>query len=519
MTRTFSRRDVLKGGAAFVGASAMAGVMPAQTLAASHEPLIVATDVDLRNLDPANRTGPTDVNVILAVCQNLVKFKEGSLEYELDAAEEISQPSDTLIEFKLREGQMFTGGYGELTAEDVKYSFERFIKPGPDGGMVDYADDWSALDNVEVTGKYTGKIHLKNAAPGLWIITLCDGSGSIISKKAYEELGEKTATALIGSGPYVLKEWTPREKFVLAANPDFKGPIPGKFAEIHGRPISELKTAELAFQAGEVHFTKIDPASAKSLGEVEGTNIIQMPGIDYVWIGPNIEKRPFDNLKVRQAIRLGIDVDAILLAAYGGLAPRANSLQAPAVFGYWKDAPVYKRDVEAAKKLLAEAGLPDGFKTRLTILSTAVYQAIAAVVQANLAEIGVEVEIEPLDPGAYWGLGENDASKDLEMSLIEYSGKFDPNFQSQWFVSSQVGLWNWQRWKNAEFDSLHELSGKTTDPKKREEISIQMQKLMDESAAFIWITHNTNAFATKSWLKPGLLPNGNNWQYPFFAEA
>jgi len=519
MTRTISRRDMLKGGAALFGAAAMAGAMPNRAFAASHEPVLVATDVDLRNLDPANRTGPTDVNVILAVCQNLVKFKEGSLEYELDAAEEISQPSDTLIEFKLREGQMFTGDYGEVTAEDVKYSFERFITKAADGSMVAYADDWSALDHVEVTGKYTGKIHLKNAAPGLWIITLCDGSGSIISKKAYEALGDKVTTTLVGSGPYVLKEWTPREKFVLAANPDFKGPTKGNFAEIQGRPIPEMKTAELAFQADEIHFARIDPASAKSLGETEGTSIIQMPGIDYVWLGPNIEKPPFDNLKVRQAVRLGIDVDAILLAAYGGLSPRANALQAPAVFGYWKDAPVYKRDVEAAKKLLAEAGLADGFKTRLTILSSAVYQAIAAVVQANLAEIGIEVQIDPLDPGAYWSLGEDDKSKDLEMSLIEYSGKFDPNFQTQWFVSSQVGLWNWQRWKNPEFDKLHELSGKTTDPKKREEICIEMQKLMDESAAFIWITHNTNAFATKSWLKPGLLPNGNNWQYQFFAET
>jgi peptide/nickel transport system substrate-binding protein len=86
-------------------------------------------------------------------------------------------------------------------------------------------------------------------------------------------------------------------------------------------------------------------------------------------------------------------------------------------------------------------------------------------------------------------------------------------------VSSQIGQWNWQRWKNPEFDKLHEEAGQTTDNAKREAMYLKMQQLMDESAAFVWITHNLNAFVTKSWLEPGLLPNGNNWQYPFFKEA
>ena len=518
MPTSISRRTVLKTGTALGGVAVLSAHRPGRA-AAARDGIVVALERDLQNLDPANRTGPADVNVILAVCQNLVKFKPGSLEYENDAAEEIKQVSDTQIDFKLRPGQMFGGGYGEMTAEDVKFSFERFIKPGPDGKKVAYADDWLALESVEVTGTHTGSIHLKNPAPALWIITLCDGSGSILSKKAFDALGGKIATTLIGSGPYLLQDWTPRERFTLAANPDFKGPVKGSFAKIEGRPITELKTAQLAFLADEVHFTRIDPAAARSVEEPGKSEVIQLPGIDYVWLGPNIEKKPFDDVKVRKAIRLGIDIDAILLSAYGGLAPRANALLAPALLGYWKDAPVYKRDVEAAKKLLAEAGLGSGFKTRLTILSGAIPEAIAAVVQANLAEIGVDVQIEALDPGAYWSLGENDGSKDLELSLIEYSGKFDPSFQTQWFVSSQIGQWNWQRWKNPEFDKLHEEAGQTTDNAKREAMYLKMQQLMDESAAFVWITHNLNAFVTKSWLEPGLLPNGNNWQYPFFKEA
>ena len=146
----------------------------------------------------------------------------------------------------------------------MKFSFERFIKPGPNGAKVDYADDWAALDSVEVTGPLTGKIHLKNPSPAVWLIALADGSGVIISKKAFEALGDKFKTTPIGSGPYILKEWVPRDHFTLALNPDYIGEKPA-FAEIVGKPIADDKTAQLALQAGEIDFARIDPAVAKDI--------------------------------------------------------------------------------------------------------------------------------------------------------------------------------------------------------------------------------------------------------------
>src|SRR5262249_55399352 len=130
-----------------------------------------------------------------------------------------------------------------------------------------------------------------------------------------------------------------------------------------------------------------------------------------------------------------------------------------------------------AKKLLADAGLAGGFKTTLTILSTARFQAVAEVIQANLADVGITLEINALDPGAYWALGEKDGSKVLDLSLIEYNGKFDPSLDTQWFTSAQLGLWNWQRWISKEFDELDALGDKTTDSKARNEIYIKAQKL------------------------------------------
>ena len=99
--------------------------------------------------------------------------------------------------------------------------------------------------------------------------------------------------------------------------------------------------------------------------------------------------------------------------------------------------------------------------------------------------------------GSFWSQGEGEAGEKLELSLQQFGGKADPSFQTQWFVSGQVGEWNWQRWKNADFDKINAEAELTTDEAKRKDLYIQLQKLMDESAAYVWLTHEVNIFASK----------------------
>ena len=491
------------------------GPLPAY---AAREEIVVRFENDIGNIDPANRTGSVEDNILFACNQNLARFNPGKLDWAPDAAKTIKQVSETEIDFELNPGQMFSGGYGEMTADDVKFSLERFVKPGPDGKKVAYADDFGALDHVEVTGQYTGKLILKNPAPALWLIGICDGSGAILSKKAVEALGDKLATTVVGSGPYLLKEWKPKDQIVLEVNPDYKGPDKPYFKRIIAKPISEPKTAVISFLAKELAFTEIEPTALPQVEADADSATIKLDGIDYTWIGINIEKPPYTDIKVRQAIRYGVDVDAIIAGAYSGTVSRANSLLAPGLLGHWEAAPVYKRDVDKAKALLAEAG-QTSFSTTFTCLNDATSQAVAQIVQANLADIGITVKINALDSGAYWAMGDGDKSKDLELTLIPYSSKFDPSFQTQWFVSSQVGGWNWQRWKNEEFDKLHVAANSTTDNDKRQAMYVRMEQLLDESVSCIWITHGVRDFAYVKWLKPVMLPNGTNWQLRFFKEA
>jgi peptide/nickel transport system substrate-binding protein len=509
------RRTFLKYGAAL---GAYAAFFPSGLAVAARAEVVVRREKDIVNLDPANRIGAEEENVIAAVCQNLVRFKPGSLEWEPDAAARIEQVSDTEIVFELRPGQMFHGGYGELSAEDVKFSFERFNATNADGSRNAYADDWAALDHVEVTGTHSGRVILKHAAPSLWLVGICDASGAILSKKAFDALGTRVSTQLIGSGPYQMGEWRPNEQLVLEANEDYTGSDKPAISRIVIKPITEPRTAELALQAGEIALSAIEPTSLAQFSGNPEMKVSQMESIDYTWLGLNVEHPDLADVRVRQAIRLAVDVDAILVAAYGG-AERARSLLAPKLLGHWAEAPLYTRDVQKAQALLEDAGKSAGFSVTLTILGDAGPQAAAQIVQANLAEVGIAVDIVTMDTGSYWAMGADDKSKDLQLFLTEFTSKFDPAFQTQWFTSAQVGIWNWERWRSEEFDKLNDEAARTNDAGARAAAYVRMQQLMDESGAFIWLTHGLRIYANEKWLEPAMLPNGANWQFRFFREA
>ena len=147
MSLRLTRRRMLQGSAA-LGASAVAGGLPRVAFAANDK-VAVRVERDIQNLDPANRIGAVEGNILRAVQPRLAKFKSGTFEWEPADVESIKQVDEKTIEFTLKKGMKWEGDYGEVTAEDVKFSFERFnIKP-EGGELPTYAKDWGALDHVE----------------------------------------------------------------------------------------------------------------------------------------------------------------------------------------------------------------------------------------------------------------------------------------------------------------------------------------------------------------------------------
>ena len=464
-------------------------------------------------LDPVSRLGALESNLLRAVCPGLIRSTESSWERAL--AGSITALSDRAIAFSLREGLVFSDGYGAVTAEDVAFSYERFRQKGADGALPPYAADWASLDGVEVTGALSGVIHLKAPAPMLWSTVLPDGSGCIISKRALAAGGyrsDRRPMRIVGAGAYRFAEWVPDQRIVLRASPGSPFGAPA-FAAMALRPVRETMTAELALQANELQFAAVPAEDLAAVGRAADTATQARPANNLVWIGINVEHRPFDDVRVRQAIRAAIDVDAVLAGAWNNAVPRADAAVAPGMVGHWAAAPRRRRDVARARAWLEEAGLGGGFATRLLVLNLPAHQSVGVIVQAMLRDIGVRVALDIRDPGAYWSSG----GGDVQLALQRFGGKPDPGFLLQWFTSAQAGLWNWQRWRDADYDRLVGQAAATPDGPARDALYVGAQQRMDASAAFIWLTHEVAAAAYRSWLRPAVQANGEDWLLDRFA--
>ena len=500
-------------------AATAATVAPGFTPAfAQAKPTIaVRIDRDVEVLDPAFRTGLQDGNIVRAVFQRLYTVAPNG-DLVPDAASKLDQTSPTTVEFTLKPGQMFTDGFGEMTAEDVKFSFERFAVAPVNGKESPYKGDWANLKSVEVTGQYTGRIVMDKPRAALFSVAIGDVSGSIVCKKAVLERGAEHNTKPVGSGPLKVRSFEKQRGAVLDRNPAYPGTRAG-FDEVAVRYVQDPKTTELGLRSGELDFALLPPQSAEPLKNVQGLVTTQQPGIANVWIGLNVDKKPFDDIRVRRAFRLALDIDQMLLAGYNGRAPRANCLVMPQVLGHWKDAPVLKRDVAQARKLLAEAGLPQGFKCRMVIQNQPVFQTMALVARALLADAGIQLEVDAQESGSFFSAGKGDAGKTLDTVMIRFNGKMDPNFLAQWFTTSQIGIWNWQRWSDPTFDSLLDQASAELDAPKRAALMIEAQKRMEASECLTWLTYDVSVFVARNWLKPALLPSGIDWALDKFAPA
>lgn len=505
-----TRRDFLKS-SAVVGAATFA--LPGFVNAAGEKVVRIRARTDIKSLDTARAITTADFDVRHAVLTNLIQYKPGNVwTWTHDAAEHIEQVSPTHTEFRLRPGIMWTEGYGEMTAEDVKYSYERMTSPELEATD---RQEWEQLQEVKVTGKYSGVIVMKQPVANLWTNTLPRGMGAIICKQAWEEhdgwttpLGNNLPCS---SGPYRVREWQPQSKVILERNDLWTGPRP-YFDRVEFVVIEDDNAAEVAYLAGELDIAWVSVGAGAQFKDnpPADTDVVIRPTTGFAWIGINTEHEPFDDLRVRRAVRMAIDMDQVIEAGYFGLPPRSGGVLAPGVLGY-RERALPARDVEGARKLLAEAGFPDGFRTTLVSLNNTSVVDACQVVQAHLAEVGIEVEVQPTDSGTYWSLGlesEGDSWKDIQMVYQEWTSAPDPRRATQWFVCNQVGEWNWQRWCSERYSELDEMAGAETDLEKRGKLYEEMMDDMWDSAAFLNVTHPVRVVLVRDHIDPQMLPNG-----------
>ncbi|ANT54495.1 ABC transporter substrate-binding protein [Mesorhizobium amorphae] len=489
-----SRRSFLKTGAV-LGGGVVAGGMPlSQAIwAAEGKVLVARSSGDIVKLDPGFYVGQGDTDVMSCIYSKLTRYKPGSeWGWELEAAEKIEQVDPTHVRFRLKKGIKFTGGHGELTARDVKFSFERVIKHNsPVKG------DWGPLDRVEIEDDLTGVIVLKTPYVPLWNVVLPYGVGHIVSEdavmKATKDGGDFGLKPPAFSGPYVIADFKPGQFLLMTRNAEWSGPKPG-FDEIRLLLIDDVKAAERAYRAGDVDITTISSDSLATLkvAPPADTKIENFPSLYYNWLGMNVDHPKLKDINVRKAIQWAINVPQILDAAYGGQAVVATGAVAPGLIGHREKALVPPEgDLAKAKEFLEKAGVSD-LTLSIDCLNTSTFKTIAETVQAQLSQIGITVEINLQDSGSFWTTGmesEGERWKALQLYVQQFYSQADPHTATWWAKQEQVGVWNWERFRSQRFDELSEKGFTVSDPGERAKIYYEMQDLMEESGAYRFLSN------------------------------
>lgn len=518
--RHFLQYSTLAGLSAMSAGSLLSACGNAATPAAATQVLRLNLDADISNLDPAFDAGHTDTEVRAGIFQHLVTYRPDSWGMVNELAETFTPSGDGLTyDFTLKKGIKFHGGYGELTADDVKFSFERvagLTKPNINSPN---SSDWATLKEVQVHDAYSGTIVLSAPFAPLMTTTIPIISGEIVSKKAVLERGNAFATHPIGTGPYEFVSWTRNQSVVLRKFAGYSGaasyaPRPA-WDQIHFTVTADENAALIALTSGALDFAVLGPDTIGQLTSNPGFTPIERTTLNYDWIGINCEHPNFRDKNARLAVIHGIDVPSIITAAFDGKWTRATSIIAPGMpIGYWKNAPVYSRDVPLAKSYLAKAGA-QGRKIQMAVASSVPgASTLAQVVQANLNEVGFQVDVA-VQEGGVFNQASPKANAQKQLFYTGFSSKPDPSWSTKWFTSDQVGVWNWMSWSNAEYTRLNNQAIQVTDAAQRNQMYITMQQIMNDAAVASWVAWPTAFMAARRGITAPVRPDGSYLPWAF----
>jgi len=347
-------------------------------------------------LNPINAPSNGSIFIITQIFDQLVEMGQGS-EVEPGLASSWEKSADGLSwTFHLREASFSNGE--PVTAEDVKFSIERFANPKIN---VSYPALGEAIKDVQVVDPHTAIIHLKHVN-GALLDDVAMFASSIEPKKVVEKIGDKAFSEHpVGSGPFMLTEYVRGQKTVLARNPHYWRAGQPLLDGVVFEYVPDANTRVLKLRSGETDVAAAIPYNqVASLNGTEGISVEVAKALSWQSIFLNTTKPPLGDVKVRQALNYATPKEEILKTVLYGNAQIANSMIPP--LKYW-DASVkaYPFDLEKAKTLMSESSGSKGFKLELLIPSgDPVEQQIAEVLKAEWAKIGVNVDIVQREVGA-----------------------------------------------------------------------------------------------------------------------
>lgn len=430
---------------------------------------------DPSGFDPATLFRVETENIAFNIYSGLVTYESASGEIIPDLAESWESTDQRVWTFHLREGVTWQGDYGELTSEDVLYSYDRILDPATGSP---YAAELANVESVEAPDDYTVVVTLKQPDAGFLHQVANYHQGQIVKKEAVEAAGDNYKWEPVGTGPYMLDSFTPGSEIVLVRHEDyFRGPAP--IERIRFIIIKDDQTAAIALRNGEVDLAmriRQESALEPLLDDSRFTiNVREAYGVVLKVFNTTIPE--LSDPRVRQAWAHAVDMEAIVETVQPITAIPADNILPPWMDGYSDDVPMYPYDPERAKELLAEAGYPDGFTiTQLGTASNGVTES-DQLEQAYLAQVGINLEFELVDTPVY-----NQRRNSGDFTI---SGRLLPAINPDTILFSYLhpdntapaGL-NGARYDNPQVTDLLLEARAEGDPQRRQELYTEIQQIV-----------------------------------------
>lgn len=523
MKRVFKLLAVsaLAGAVLLAGCSSKPAADPGQGSPKKEQTLIFARSNDTVSLDPQNVTDGESLRVTKNIYDTLVDYKKDSTEVVPGLATSWKTSGDGKTwTFTLREGVKFHDGT-EFNADAVVYNFERMMDENhpQHKGTFDYYPSMfngfkgkgSVIESVKAIDKKT--VEFKLTAPQApFLANLGMSCFAIISPAALEKYGEKIGQNPVGTGPFVFKEWKPKESITLVKNDNYW--TKPKLDKLVFKVIPDNSARLTALKNGEIDLMDgLNPSDFASVNSDSKLQTYKRPPMNVAYLTMNTSKAPFDNVKIRQAISYATNKKGIVDAFYAGLAEPAVNMIPSSMWGFNKDIKDYEYNLETAKKLVAEAGYPNGLDTELWVMSGGrsympQAQKVAEAMKADLDKIGIRVKIVSTEWATYLKKLKN---AEHPMALIGWIGdNGDPdNFLYVLLDKDNAkppAAQNYSMYKN---DKVHDLLIKaqtTADQAQRTQLYMEAQKIIHDDAPTVPLVHSQAALAGSKKVK-GYVPH------------
>lgn len=442
--------------------------------------LVIARLSDAENLDHHFMSTINAASVTHSKIYEGLVGRDENAEIQPLLAQEWKQIDDITWEFKLRKGVKFHDGT-DFNAEAVKATFDRLLDPKVASPR---AITFKMVKEVKVMDETTVQFILKEPYSPLLSI-LASHEGGIISPKSIEKYGKNVINEPNGTGPFVFESWTPGQEIVFTKNNQYWG-TKAKVDKVVFKVVPEETTRISMLETGEAHIA--EPLSVPMMDTVEASQaseVYRSEGYGTEFVGFNVEKKPFNDVRVRKAIAHAVEMDSIIKGVYNNVGQKTNSLLGSKVFGYHADLKAYDYNLNEAKKLLAEAGYPNGFEMSLLTMDSKERINMAEVIQSQLKGIGIKVNIQVMEYGTFVDTlyrGETDM---FLLSWRNATGDADYNQYNLFHTDSKGSAGNAFFYSNTEVDRLIESARSEKDQEKRKELYAKAQELEIEDAVYI----------------------------------